>query len=264
MKKILLALFASSLLLFASACGSSSKEGTITIGATAVPHAEILNFIKPILKEQGVDLVVKEFSDYAIINSQLFEKNLDADFFQHKPYLDAQNREKKMDLVSVANVHIEPFGAYSKKINDLKDLKDGSTVAIPNDPTNGGRALLLLEKQGLIKLKSDAGIEATPNDIVQNDKKLVIKELDAGMLPRSLDDVELALINTNYAMQAGLNPLTDSLFIEDKDSPYANILAARPDNKDSEAIQKVVTALNSPEVKKFIEDNYHGSILPAF
>jgi len=261
MKKLLLAVLASSLLLFASACGSS-KEGTITIGATAVPHAEILNFIKPMLKEQGVDLVVKE-SDYTLLNTQLFEKNLDANFFQHKPYLDAQNREQKMDLVSVVNVHIEPFGAYSKKITDIKDLKDGSTVTIPNDPTNGGRALLLLEKQGLIKLKADAGIEASPNDIVQNDKKLIIKELDAAMLPRSLDDVELALINTNYALQAGLNPLKDSLLIEDKDSPYANILVARPDNKDSEAIQKIAKALTSPEVKKFIEDNYPATV-PAF
>jgi D-methionine transport system substrate-binding protein len=271
MKKVIIALLASSLLLFAAACGNnnsssnSGKEGKITIGATVAPHAEILNHIKPILKEQGVELEVKEFSDYNLLNPQLFEKQLDANFFQHAPYLETQNSEKKMDLVSVIGVHVEPLGAYSDKIKDIKELKDGATIAIPNDPSNGGRALLLLEKQGLIKLKADVGIKATPNDIEQNDKKLVIKELDAAMLPRTLADVDLALINTNFAIQADLNPLEDALFIEDKDSPYANILVARPDNKDSEAMQKVAKALTSPEVKKFIEEKYAAQgIIPAF
>lgn len=263
MKKLLSALLVASLLLITTACGGT-KEGTITIGATAVPHAEILNMIKPILKEQGVDLVVKEFTDYILPNTQLFEKQLDANFFQHAPYLESQNREKKMDLVPVIGVHVEPFGAYSKKIKNINELKDGATVAIPNDPSNGGRALLLLENQGLIKLKANAGIEATPNDIEVNTKNLVIKELDAAMLPRALDDVELSLINTNYALQAGLNPVKDALFIEDQKSPYVNILAARPDNKDSEELQKVAKALTSPEVKKFIEEKYQGSIVPAF
>lgn len=270
MKKIIIALLASSLLLFAAACGNTSsndsaKEGKITIGATVEPHAEILNHIIPILKEQGVELEVKEFTDYNLLNTQLFEKQLDANFFQHAPYLESQNTEKKMDLVSVAPVHVEPLGAYSKKISNINDLKEGATVAIPNDPSNGGRALLLLEKQGLIKLKADAGIKATPKDIVQNDKKLEIKELDAAMLPRTIEDVDLALINTNFAIPAGLNPLKDALFIEDKDSPYANILVARPDNKDSEAMQKVAKALNSPELKKFIEEKYQAQgIVPAF
>ncbi|WMT40254.1 MetQ/NlpA family ABC transporter substrate-binding protein [Paenibacillus sp. D2_2] len=279
MKKWSLTLLTLVLVLVVSACGSnkganntagnSSAAGTedkpvkLVVGATS-PHADILKHIAPVLKEEGVDLEVKEFSDYVQPNIQVYEKQLDANYFQHQPYLDEQNKQNNFDLVSVVGVHIEPFGAYSKKIKSIDELADGATVAIPNDATNGGRALLLLEKQGLIKLNPDAGITATSKDITENPKNLKVKEVDAAMLPRQLDEVDLALINTNYALKADLNPLTDALFIEDKDSPYTNILVARPDNKDSDAIQKLAKALTSDDTRKFIEDTYKGALVPVF
>ncbi|MNZ40834.1 D-methionine-binding lipoprotein MetQ precursor [compost metagenome] len=207
---------------------------------------------------------VKEFTDYVQPNVQVFEKQLDANYFQHQPYLDDQNKQNNFDLVSVVGVHVEPFGAYSKKYTAVDQIPDGAKVAIPNDATNGGRALLLLEKQGLIKLKEDAGIDATKVDIAENPKNLSFIEVDAAMLPRQLEEVDLALINTNYALEADLNPTKDALFIEDKDSPYTNILVARPDNKDSDAIQKLAKALTSDDVRKFIEDTYQGALVPVF
>src|SRR5690606_13446853 len=170
---------------------------------------------------------------------------LDANFFQHKPYLDTFNKDRGTHLVSVGLVHVEPFGGYSRKIKSLAELPSGATVAIPNDPSNSGRALLLLQKQGLLKLKDPSNIVATPLDIAENPKKLKFRELEAAMLPRALDDVELALINTNYALEAGLVPTKDALFIEGADSPYANLVAARPDNQNSPAIKKLVDALHS-------------------
>ncbi|MCZ8514157.1 MetQ/NlpA family ABC transporter substrate-binding protein [Paenibacillus filicis] len=247
-----------------AAGGSQPKEVTLKVGATAVPHAEILNSVKAKLKEQGVNLEVKEFTDYVQPNVQVAEKQLDANFFQHTPYLEQQNKDKNFNLVKVTGVHIEPFGAYSQKIKKVDELKDGATVAIPNDPSNGGRALALLAKNNLIKLKDGVGVNGTVKDIVENKKNLKIKELEAAMLPRVLGEVDLALINTNYALEAKLSPTKDALFIEDKNSPYVNILVARPDNKDSEAMQKLAKALNSDDVKKFIEDKYKGAVLPAF
>jgi D-methionine transport system substrate-binding protein len=251
--------------------GNAADSGTQTatepvklvVGAT-VPHADILKFIAPKLKEEGVELEVKEFTDYVQPNVQLYEKELDANYFQHQPYLDEQNSQNGFDLVPVVGVHVEPFGAYSNKIKSADELADGATIAIPNDPTNGGRALLLLQKQGLIKLKDDAGITATAKDIVENPKNLKFKETDAAMLPRLLPEVDLALINTNFALEANLNPTKDALFIEDKDSPYTNLLVARPDNKDSEAIQKLAKALTSDEVRTFINDTYEGALVPVF
>ncbi|MNW41539.1 D-methionine-binding lipoprotein MetQ precursor [compost metagenome] len=207
---------------------------------------------------------MKEFTDYVQPNVQLYEKELDANYFQHQPYLDEQNAQNGFDLVSVVGVHVEPFGAYSNKYKSTEEIPDGAKVAIPNDPTNGGRALLLLQKQGLIKLKDEAGITATQKDIVENPKNLKIIETDAAMLPRQLAEVDLALINTNYALEAKLNPTKDALFIEDKESPYTNILVARPDNKDSEAIQKLAKALTSDEVRTFINDTYQGALVPVF
>lgn len=247
-----------------AASGSDSKEVTLKVGASSVPHAEILKQVKDKLKSEGVNLEIKEFADYVQPNVQLKEKQLDANFFQHQPYLDDFNKKNNTNLVSVAGVHVEPFGIYSKKIKKLDELKDGAKVAIPNDATNGGRALLLLEKQGLIKLKDNAGITATVKDIAENKKKLEFKQLEAPMLPRALDEVDISLINTNYALEAKLNPTKDALALEDKESPYVNNLVARPDNKDSDAIQKLAKALRSPEVKKFIEEQYKGAIVPAF
>lgn len=236
----------------------------IRVGATQVPHAEILEVVKPALAREGVELDVRVFSDYVQPNLQLADKELDANFFQHQPYLDSFNRDRKTDLVAVALVHVEPFGGYSRKVSKLDELPSGATVAIPNDPSNSGRALLLLQKQGLIKLKDPGNIVATPVDIVENPKKLRFRELEAAMLPRALDDVALALINTNYALEAGLVPTRDALFIEGADSPYANILVTRQDNKDAPAVRKLADALRTPAVKQFIEEKYKGAVVPAF
>ena len=257
MKK-LLAAFA------AVAAFSAQAADELNVAATAVPHAEILDFVKPHLAEQGVDLKVKVFTDYVQPNIQVAEKRLDANFFQHQPYLDEFNKGKGTELVSVAGVHIEPFGAYSSKYKSLDELPDGATVVIPNDATNGGRALLLLQKAGVITLKDGAGITATPKDIAENPKHIKLRELEAATLPRVLTQVDLALINTNYALEAKLNPTEDALFIEGNDSPYVNILVARPDNKDSAGMQKLIEALHSEEVKQFINEKYKGAVVPAF
>ncbi|MCY1348325.1 D-methionine-binding lipoprotein MetQ [compost metagenome] len=236
------------------------------MAATPVPHAEILEFIKPQLAKEGVDLQVKVFTDYVQPNVQVAEGRLDANFFQHQPYLDEFNkaRQTKVKLVSVAGVHVEPFGAYSSKVKSLADLPEGAQVVIPNDATNGGRALLLLDKAGVIKLKDNTSITATPKDIAENPKGIKVRELEAATLPRVLNQVDLALINTNYALEAKLNPTKDALAIEGSDSPYVNILVAREDNKASADMQKLAAALHSPEVKKFIEEKYKGAVVPAF
>ena len=238
---------AASVLLVAANAAHAEK---VVVGATQVPHAEILEVVKPKLAKEGVELDIKVFSDYVQPNLQLADKQLDANFFQHKPYLDSFNKDRKATLVPVALVHVEPFGGYSKKIKSLSDLKDGATVAIPNDPSNGGRALVLLQKQGVIKLKDPANILATAADVVENPKKLKFREL--------------ALINTNYALEAGLVPTKDALFIEGADSPYANVLVTRSDNKDAPGIKKLVDALHSPEVKTFIQEKYKGAVVSAF
>jgi len=242
----------------------SAQAESLTVAATAVPHAEILEFVKPALAKEGVGLNVKVFTDYVQPNIQVAEKRLDANFFQHQPYLDEFNKGKGTELVSVAGVHVEPFGAYSSKHKSLDALPEGAQVVIPNDATNGGRALLLLQKAGMIKLKDDAGITASARDVAENPKRIKLRELEAATLPRVLNQVDLALINTNYALEAGLNPTKDALVIEGSDSPYVNILVARPDNKDSAAMQKLAKALNSAEVKQFIEEKYKGAVVPAF
>ena len=287
MKKWSLSLLTLALILVLSACGEGNNAANnaannagnkqagseptetpvelekLVVGAT-FPHSDILKFIAPTLEEQGIELEVKEFTDYVQPNVQLHEKQLDANYFQHQPYLDEQNAQRGFDLVSVAGIHVEPFGAYSKKYTSAEEIADGAKVAIPNDPTNGGRALLLLEKQGLITLNPDAGIEATKKDIAENPKNLNIIEVDAAMLPRQLDEVDFALINANFALDAKLNPNEDALFIEDKDSPYTNIVVTRQDNKDSDAIQKLVKALTTDEVRQFIEETYEGALVPVF
>ena len=236
----------------------------LSVAATPVPHAEILEFVKPQLAEQGVELDVKVFTDYIQPNIQVDQKRMDANFFQHQPYLDEFNEGRGTNLVTVTGVHVEPFGAYSSKIDSLDELKEGAVVAIPNDPTNGGRALLLLQKAGVITLKDESKITATPRDIADNPKDLDFKELEAATLPRILNQVDLALINTNYALEAGLNPSEDALVIEGSESPYVNILVARPDNKDSEAMQKLAAALKSDAVRDFIMEKYEGAVVPAF
>ncbi|GBF10220.1 MetQ/NlpA family ABC transporter substrate-binding protein [Tepidibacillus infernus] len=278
MKKFLALFLIAVLSLTLAACGSGStneqqgasenggqqQEVTLKVGATAVPHAEILEVVKPLLEKQGIKLDIVEYQDYVLPNTDLAEKQIDANYFQHVPYLESFSKDRGLDLTYIAKVHIEPMGIYSKKVDDLSKLEDKATVSIPNDPTNGGRALALLEKAGLIKLKEGVGINGTVQDVVENPKNLEIKELEAPMLPRSLDDVTISVINTNYALEAQLNPTKDALFIEDADSPYANVLAVRTEDKDNENLKKLAEALTSPEVKKFIEEKYNGAVVPAF
>ncbi|MCW5298503.1 MetQ/NlpA family ABC transporter substrate-binding protein [Herbaspirillum lusitanum] len=255
-------LLAASLTLFAAVAQAADK---LVIAATPVPHAEILEFLKPTLAKEGVDLQVKVFTDYVQPAAQTNEKQVDGNFFLHQPYLDEFKKSHKNDIeVPVTKVHVEPFAAYSQKYKKTADIPDGATIAIPNDPSNSGRALLLLARNGLIKLKDASNISATQKDITDNPKKLKFRELEAATLPRVLNQVDVALINTNYAIEARLNPVKDSLFIEDANSPYANLLVARQDNKDSPAIKKLAAALNSPAVKKFIEEKYKGAVVPAF
>ncbi|CVK19404.1 MetQ/NlpA family ABC transporter substrate-binding protein [Sporomusa sphaeroides] len=273
MKKITLLLLAA-LLAFSTllaGCGgketpapSATEKKTIKVGATPLPHAEILAVIKPILEKEGINLVVVEMSDYVRPNMAVAEKELDANFFQHIPYLTKFSAERKLDLTYTAAVHIEPMGIYSKKVKNLNDLQNGAEIGIPNDPTNGGRALALLEKAGIIKLKDGAGVTATISDITANPKNVKVRELEAAQLPRSLDDLTLAVINTNYALEAKLVPGKDALFIEQKDSPYVNILTVRKGDENRPEIQKLTKALTSEEVKKFINEKYQGAIVPAF
>ena len=248
----------------AAVAAFSAHAGDLSVAATPVPHAEILEFVKPALAKEGVNLKGKVFTDYIQPNVQVAEKRLDANFFQHQPYLDEFNKAKGTHLINVAAVHLEPLGAYSSKYKKLDEIKDGSTVVIPNDATNGGRALLLLDKAGLITLKDKTNILSTPKDITANPKNLKFRELEAATIPRVLTQVDLALINTNYALEAKLNPEKDALVIEGSDSPYVNILVARPDDKDSADMQKLVAALHTPEVKAFILEKYKGAIVPAF
>ena len=250
-------------------CGSDNttkdkKATTIKIGATAIPHAEILNFIKPSLEKEGVILQVVEMADYVRPNLAVAEKELDGNYFQHIPYLEKFAADHKLALSSVCKVHIEPMGIYSRKVKSLADIPIGAIVSIPNDPTNGGRALLLMEKAGLIKLKDVAGITATVKDITENIKKLNIKELEAPQLPRSFDDVTISVINTNYALDANLVPAKDALFIETSDSPYVNILVVRKGDESRLEIKKIAAALNTDTVKIFIQEKYKGAIVPAF
>lgn len=248
-----------------SACGKpAADESRLVVAATAVPHAEILEVVKPILEKEGVKLDVRVFNDYVQPNDQLVQKQVDANYFQTEPYLDAYNRDRKTGLVTVVGVHIEPFGAYSRRVKSLAELPDGADVVIPNDPSNNSRALILLDKAGVIKLKDPTNALSTQRDIVDNPKQLKFRELDSAMLPRVLDQVDLALINTNYALDAGLDPTRDALAIESKDSPYVNFLVARLDNRDDARVQKLARALTGPEVKAFIEQKYKGAVLPAF
>ncbi|MGL5313970.1 MAG: MetQ/NlpA family ABC transporter substrate-binding protein [Peptostreptococcaceae bacterium] len=253
-------------LLAVSAVGCSSAKGsddkTIVVGASATPHAEILEVIKPELEEKGYTLEIKVFDDYVLPNTGLEEGSLDANYFQHVPYLEETNKEKGYSLTYTAKVHLEPMGLYSKKITSLDEIQDGAVIAIPNDASNGSRALKLLADNGVIKLKDSELVGV--NDITENPKNITIKELNAEQLPTALPDVDAAVINTNYALSAKLNPTKDSIVIESKDSPYANILAVREDNKDDEKIKVLSEALTSDAVKQFIEEKYQGSIVPSF
>ncbi|WP_270965908.1 MetQ/NlpA family ABC transporter substrate-binding protein [Campylobacter upsaliensis] len=234
----------------------------IVVAATPVPHAEILNQVKEDLKKEGYTLVVKEFTDYVLPNLATDNGEVDANFFQHTPYLEEFNKSRGTKLVKVASVHIEPMAVYSKKYKSFDELKDGAKIAVPNDPTNESRALDIIAKAGLVSF-NDKPLK-TPLDIVDNPKKLQFVELKAAQLPRALSDVDVAVINSNYALLANLSPVKDSIFIEDKDSPYANILVVKEGKEQDPKIKALAKALQSEKIKKFIAEKYDGAVVPAF
>ncbi len=244
--------------------GTASDPNTLRVAATAVPHAQILEQVEPVLAKEGLKLEVRVFNDYVQPNTQVAEGRMDVNYFQTEPYLAAFNKSKGTRLVTLAGVHVEPFGAYSRKWKAIADLPAGGTVAIPNEASNSGRALQLLARGGLITLRDPTDPSATPRDIVGNPKKLVFRELEAATLPRVMGEADLALINTNYALDAGLDPMRDALLIEGKDSPYVNFVVGPESARNDPRVQKLIAALRSPAVKAFIEKKYRGAVLPAF
>ena len=246
---------------------SSGELQKIVVGASPAPHAEILKAANDVLKEKGYELEIKEYVDYIQPNLALESGDLDANYFQPLPYLESFNKENGTNLVSAGAIHYEPFGVYAGKTTSLDELQDGATIAVPNDTTNEARALLLLEAQGLIKLKEDAGLTATKNDIVENPKNLQLYEVEAAQLPRVIGDVDVAVINGNYAIEAGYK-VSDALAVEASDSlaatTYGNVVAVRAGEENDPAIQALIEALTSDEVKAFIESTYDGAVVPLF
>lgn len=247
--------------------GSEKDLEVIKVGASITPHAEILRSVSDELEKQGYKLEVVEYNDYIIPNTALESGELDANYIQHLPYLEDFNKENGTHIVSAADVHYEPFGIYAGKSDSLENLKEGAVIAVPNDTTNEARALLLLQDQGLIKLKENAGLTATVKDIADNPKKFEIKELEAAQVPKALQDVDVAAINTNYALEANLK-LSDALASEGADSlaakTYANIIAVKEGNENAEKIKALIDAVKTDKVKKFIEDQYEGAVVPTF
>ncbi len=290
MKKLLALLFALTMVLCLAACGGTATEEpaeaeetetaetaeaaeteetgetvTLRVGASPTPHAEILAQVVDDLAEQGIDLQIVEYTDYVVPNTAVEDGEDDANYFQHTPYMENFNAERGTHLVAVGDVHYEPMGIYAGQTTSLDALPDGATIAVPNDATNEGRALLLLQAQGLITIDEAAGLECTPNDITENPKNLVFKELEAAMLPQTIDEVNLSVINSNYALQAGFNPVQDSLAMETADStPYPNVIAVKEGNENNEAIQALVKALQSDKVRDYIEETYGGAVVALF
>ena len=248
----------------AKPAAAPAADKPLKVGVTPGPHAQIMEVVKKVAEKDGLKIQIVEFSDYIQPNVALNQGDIDINSFQHLPYLENMVKDRKYDLVMLAKTFTFPMGIYSKKIKSIKDLKDGATVAIPNDPTNGGRALILFEKAGLIKLKPGLGHKASVVDIVENPRKFKIRELEAAQIPRTLEDMEIAAINTNYAMSAGLVPAKDALILEDSSSPYANILAVRSKDKDNPLYKKFLKAYQSEEVKKFVTEQFKGSVIVAW
>ena len=265
-RKLTVLALALALLLSLAACGGGDGK-TITVGATPAPHAEILEVAKEVLAEEGYTLEIKEYDDYIMPNTAVEEEELDANYFQHITYLNDFNESNGTHLVSVGSIHYEPFGIYAGKTASLDALADGAQIAIPNDATNGGRALLLLAQEGLITLEEGAGITATVDDIVENPHSFEIVELEARLRPTTLQDVDVAVINGNYAIDAGLN-IADALAIESAEgeaaTAYANVLVVKEGHENDEGIQALLAALESDEVRSFIEETYDGAVVPLF
>ena len=292
MKKLLALLFTLTLVLALAACGGAAETEepaeaeetetteaaeaeettestgdtvTLRVGASPTPHAEILAQVVDDLAEQGIDLQIVEYTDYVVPNTAVEDGEDDANYFQHIPYMENFNAERGTHLVAVGDIHYEPMGIYAGQTTSLEELPDGATIAVPNDATNEGRALLLLQAQGLITIDEAAGLECTPNDITENPKNLVFKELEAAMLPQTIEEVDLSVINSNYALQAGFNPVEDSLAMETADStPYPNVIAVKEGNENNEAIQALVKALQSDKVRDYIEQTYGGAVVALF
>ena len=247
-----------------SASAEISENKPLKIGVTAGPHAQIFEVVKKVAEKDGLKLQIVEFSDYVQPNAALAAGDLDVNSYQHQPYLDNANADRGYKIVSIAQTIVFPMGIYSKKVKSLADLKSGARVALPNDPTNGGRALLLLQANGVIKLKDGAGLKATPLDVIDNPKKIKLVELDAAQLARALDEVDAAAVNTNYAIPAGLVPTRDAIAIEAPKSPYANIIAVRAQDKDKPEFKKLLKAYHSAEVKAYVTKEFKDSIVPAW
>ena len=255
------------LVLSLTACGAKNDAKTITVGATPAPHAQILEIAKEILAEQGYTLVIREFDDYVLPNEAVEDGSIDANYFQHITYMNDFNAGSGTRLVSVAGIHYEPFGIYAGKCSSLADLPDGAQIAVPNDGTNEARALLLLQQEGLIKLKDGVGLSATKSDIVENPHNYDIVELEARLLPTTLQDVHVAVINGNYAIDAGLK-VSEALAVEAADGTaaeaYVNVLAVKEGNETNEAIQALIKALQSEKVREYIVNTYDGAVVPLF
>ena len=266
MKKLVSLILAAAIALGITACGSKSDDKTVTVAATSAPHAEVLEQCKPLLKEKGYDLVIKVVDDYITPNTATEDGEVDANYFQHINYLNNFNAENGTHLVNIANVHYEPFGVYSSKVKSLSELKDGDSIAVPNDPTNEARALLLLAENGVIKLTEGVGIKATKKDIIENPKNIKINEMEAALLPSVLDEVTCAVINGNYAIAAGLK-IADAIAVENSESvaikqEYVNILVVKEGNEDLPKIKALKEVLTSDEIAKYITDNYDGAVVP--
>ncbi|MFN7008513.1 MAG: MetQ/NlpA family ABC transporter substrate-binding protein [Allorhizobium sp.] len=242
----------------------AARAEDIKVGVTAGEHAQIMEKVAEIAAKKGLNIEIIEFSDYVVPNQALSDGDLNANSFQHQPYLDNQIADRGFDIVSVGTTITTPMGVYSKKVKSLDELADGATVAIPNDPTNGGRALLVLASKGLIKVDESKGLKVGPADVTENPKNIEFAELDAAQLPRSLDDVDAAVINTNYALEAGLHPKKDAIAIEGEKSPYANVIAVRSADKDASWVKTLVESYHDDSIKAFINEEFKGALIPSF
>ena len=241
---------------FASGSNESADSNVLKVGATPDPHGVLLSLVKDELASQGIDLQIVEFTDYVTPNEALASGDIDANYFQHLPYMESANAERGYKLVNAGGIHIEPLAVYSQKYDSLEAIPDGARIAIPNDPTNEGRALLLLQSAGLITLKDDAGLEAVPADIAENPHNYTFSEIEAASLPRVLADVDAAVINGNYAIPAGLIATRDGLFIENADSPYVNVIAVNDGDQDDPKVQALVAALKGDNVREYVAERY--------
>lgn len=265
MSKVLIFIIAAAVLL--SGCSKKAvkvEEKVLKIGVTPVPHTDLLKFVEPKLKEEGIKLEIIEFNDYVTPNKALAEGSIDANLFQHEPFLNNFNSQNNTSLVPLGRVNLNPMGLYSHKIKDLKDIKKGFTLALPNDPINEARALLFLEINGLLKIKEGTGLNADTSDVVENPYEFVFKPIEAAQLPRVLDDVDLDVITGNFALGAGISPVKEALILEDTRSQFPNVLVTRPELKDDKSLKALLNALQSKEMVDFMKEKYNGGVVPGF